>query len=105
MRKGSEGLYGLVRDTLGYNPLSGHLFLAGSKLCSGTVAGFGSAPRGWRRVAFAGPDQLMASAYGCSRKNWRCCLAGSIWIGPNGAAAGFIGARAGCMNYFFFLED
>ena len=27
MRKGSEGLYGLVRDTLGQDPLSGHLFL------------------------------------------------------------------------------
>jgi len=27
MRKGFEGLYGLVRDTLGGDPLSGHLFL------------------------------------------------------------------------------
>ena len=27
MRKGFEGLYGLVRDQLGQNPLSGHLFL------------------------------------------------------------------------------
>ena len=27
MRKGFEGLYGLVRDTLGHDPLSGHLFL------------------------------------------------------------------------------
>ena len=27
MRKGFEGLYGLVRDHLGQNPLSGHLFL------------------------------------------------------------------------------
>ena len=27
MRKGFEGLYGLVRDTLGQDPLSGHLFL------------------------------------------------------------------------------
>jgi transposase len=27
MRKGFEGLYGLVRDQLGENPLSGHLFL------------------------------------------------------------------------------
>jgi transposase len=26
MRKGFEGLYGLVRDTLGHDPLSGHLF-------------------------------------------------------------------------------
>lgn len=27
MRKGFEGLYGLVRDHLGEDPLSGHLFL------------------------------------------------------------------------------
>ena len=27
MRKGFEGLYGLVRDCLGQDPLSGHLFL------------------------------------------------------------------------------
>jgi transposase len=27
MRKGFDGLYGLVRDSLGQDPLSGHLFL------------------------------------------------------------------------------
>ena len=27
MRKGFDGLYGLVRDYLGHDPLSGHLFL------------------------------------------------------------------------------
>ena len=27
MRKGFEGLYGLVRNVLGHDPLSGHLFL------------------------------------------------------------------------------
>lgn len=27
MRKGFDGLFGLVRDQLGYDPLSGHLFL------------------------------------------------------------------------------
>lgn len=27
LRKGFEGLYGLVRDHLGHDPLSGHLFL------------------------------------------------------------------------------
>jgi transposase len=27
MRKGFDGLYGLVRDHLGHDPLSGHLFL------------------------------------------------------------------------------
>lgn len=31
MRKGFEGLHGLVRDHLGENPLSGHLFLFTNK--------------------------------------------------------------------------
>lgn len=31
MRKGFEGLYGLLRDTLGHDPLSGHLFLFTNK--------------------------------------------------------------------------
>ena len=31
MRKGFEGLYGLVRDQLGQDPLSGHLFLFTNK--------------------------------------------------------------------------
>jgi hypothetical protein len=31
MRKGFEGLYGAVRDQLGHDPLSGHLFLFTNK--------------------------------------------------------------------------
>lgn len=31
MRKGFEGLYGAVRDRLGHDPLSGHLFLFTNK--------------------------------------------------------------------------
>jgi len=31
MRKGFEGLHGLVRDRLGHDPLSGHLFLFTNK--------------------------------------------------------------------------
>jgi transposase len=31
MRKGFEGLHGLVRDRLGCDPLSGHLFLFSNK--------------------------------------------------------------------------
>jgi transposase len=31
MRKGFEGLYGVVRDELGKDPLSGHLFLFANK--------------------------------------------------------------------------
>lgn len=32
MRKGFEGLFGLVRDQLGQDPLSGHLFLFSNRL-------------------------------------------------------------------------
>ena len=35
MRKGFEGLYGLVRDRLSCEPLSGHLF------CSATASAIG----------------------------------------------------------------
>ncbi len=31
MRKGFEGLYGVVRDQLGHDPVSGHLFLFTNK--------------------------------------------------------------------------
>ena len=55
MRKGFEGRYGLVRDRLLCEPLSGHLFL----FCNGqrnrlkvlvwAEADSGSVPRGWRK--------------------------------------------------------
>ena len=32
MRKGFDGLYGLVRDQLGQDPLSGHLFLFSNRM-------------------------------------------------------------------------
>jgi transposase len=34
MRKGFDGLYGLVRDRLGHDPLSGHLFLFANRECT-----------------------------------------------------------------------
>ena len=36
MRKGFDGLYGLVRDRLGHDPLSGHLFLFSNRAVSYT---------------------------------------------------------------------
>ena len=67
MRKGFDGLYGLVRDRLGHDPLSGHLFLfsnrdrtrlkaliwdgSGLWVCanqpSSYYTSFGSSPRFW----------------------------------------------------------
>ena len=41
MRKGFEGLYGLVRDHLGQNPLSGHLFLFTNRARTPESAGVG----------------------------------------------------------------
>ena len=62
MRKGFDGLYGLVRDRLGQDPLSGHLFLFANRdahpaegLGVGRQRVCGCARSDWRRVAFAGP--------------------------------------------------
>ena len=53
MRKGFEGLYGLARDRLLCDPLSGHVFLRG-----------GSAGRSLRAVR---PRWYSAT------RSWRCC--------------------------------
>src|SRR5213594_1561068 len=61
MRKGFEGLYGLVRDRLQCEPLSGHVFLFCNaqrnrlKLILWDEADFGSARKNYRRGVFAGP--------------------------------------------------
>jgi len=44
MRKGFNGLYGLVRDHLGHDPLSGHLFLFTNAWDSGSSSAW-QAPR------------------------------------------------------------
>ena len=60
MRKSFEGLYGIVRDQLGSDPMSGHLFLfvnqsvRGSRSWSGMEAAYGSVRSNCRRVVFAG---------------------------------------------------
>jgi len=61
MRKGFEGLYGLARDRLLCDPLSGHVFLFANaqrnrlKLLFWDGSGCGSAPSVWRRgVPLAG---------------------------------------------------
>ena len=64
MRKGFEGLYGLVRDQLGLDPLSGHLCLfvtrdaTESRSCSGTEAVYGFAQNGSNGGASAGPVKM-----------------------------------------------
>jgi transposase len=68
MRKGFEGLYGLVRDQLGADPLSGHLFLFSNrtrtrlKALVWDAAGYGCAPSGWRKAASVGRKRKKNSA-------------------------------------------
>jgi len=60
MRKGFEDLYGMARDRLRCDPLSGHIFLFANaqrnrlKLLSGMAAAYGYVPSAWRRDASAG---------------------------------------------------
>jgi transposase len=54
MRKGFNGLFGLVRDRLQCEPLSGHVFL----FCNGQ--------RNRLKLVF-----WVAVDCGCARKNWR----------------------------------
>jgi len=60
MRKGFNGLFGLVRDRLQCEPLSGHVFLFCNgqrnrlKLVSGMAVVCGCARKDWRRENFAG---------------------------------------------------
>ena len=79
MRKGFDGLYGLVRDHLGQDPLSGHLFLftnrdrtrlrvlvwdgSGLWVCAKRLSGGVSVGR--RRRRKRGVSR-------CGRRNWRC---------------------------------
>jgi hypothetical protein len=72
MRKGFDGLYGLVRDHLGQDPQSGHLFL------------FTNHSR----------TRLKALVWdGSGPKNWRCCSTDSIWHKPAPAKTGCAALR------------
>lgn len=96
MRKGFEGLYGLVRDHLGQDPLSGHLFLftnrtrtrlkalvwdgSGLWVCAKRLEkgrfGWPSNSKGARRSVVMRPEELAMLVNGLDlsqakpRKNW-----------------------------------
>lgn len=68
MRKGFEGLYGLVRDQLGQDPLSRHLFLFSNRTRTRLKAlvwdgsGLWACAKPWRRDGLAGPRQKERAA-------------------------------------------
>ena len=62
MRKGFEGLYGLVRDRLGADPLSGHPFLFSNRTHTSEGAGVGRQRAvGVRQAPGEGPFPLAES--------------------------------------------
>jgi hypothetical protein len=76
MRKGFEGLYGLVRDSLGQDPLSGHLFLESSGMGRQRAVGM-------RQASGEGAVPMAGSGRQAQRHN----AAGGV---------GDAGERAGC---------
>jgi len=84
MRKGFNGLFGLVRDRLQCEPLSGHVFFVLQwtahrlKLVFWDGVGCGCARRdGEGEISLAGGngDQNKVQL---SHESWHCCWAGSI---------------------------
>lgn len=78
MRIGFEGLYGLVRDQLGQDPLSGHLFLFTNRPRTRLKAlvwdgsGLWVCAKRLERDASAGQRQPSPAACRCGLKNWPC---------------------------------
>ena len=68
MRKGFDGLYGLVRDHLGQDPQSGHLFLFTNRSRTRLKAlvwdgsGLGCVPNGWSGAVSGGPPPAERAA-------------------------------------------
>jgi len=70
MRKGFDGLYGLVRDQLGGDPLSGHLFLFTNRPHAREGAGVGrQRAMGLRQTPGEGPFPL-APGNGSSQRKY-----------------------------------
>jgi transposase len=83
MRKGFEGFFGLVRDRLGEDPLSGHLFLFTNHTHTRLKALFWDGSGLWvcakrlERGRFRWPQRKPEPASACGPKSSRCCSAGS----------------------------
>ena len=79
MRKGFEGLFGLVRDQFGHDPLSGHLFLFTNRTQTRLKAlvwdgsGLWVCAKRWSAGDSTGRKQQRGLApYRCGPKNWPC---------------------------------
>jgi transposase len=91
MRKGFEGLYGLVRDRLQLEPLSGHVFIFCNKARNRTKVLFWDGSGLWicakrlQKGRFSWPsedqEQVRVSRLASATRNWRCSWAGSKWGG------------------------
>ena len=85
MRKGFEGLYGLVRDRLSCEPLSGHLFMFCNaqrnrlKVLVWDGSGLWVCAKRLEKGVLPGrnPGMLRARS-SCVTKSFLCCWAGSI---------------------------
>ena len=90
MRKGFEGLYGLARDRLLCDPLSGHVFLFANaqrnrlKLLFWDGSGLWVCAKrsGEGAVPMAGGRRAGRRRWCSATRNWRCCWAASIWRRP-----------------------
>lgn len=82
MRKGFEGLYGLVRDRLQCEPLSGHIFVPSNaqhnrlKLLFYDGSGLRIARSAWKGGRFRWPKE--GEKYCSAMMNWHCYWAASI---------------------------
>jgi len=107
MRKGFDGLYGLVRDRLGQDPLSGHLFLFANRTHAAEGPGVGrQRVVGMREAAGEGALPLAGSAglQLCDDAAGRACHAGErVGSGASQAAAELAAARAGGIKHFFAI--